>query len=381
MEPFTTSVDLDTARSGSADPCKLNPNINFDLQLQDSNLALHENKRLSNGNLTSVQSVNNNSVKPSVVVAWLNRLALQFDSLPDATKTKSWGEAISTVFSAPIAAAGVFGTFAGLSIAAFQLIDKYNTSIDEQRKIQLSPVQVEMDVKTEILPVEKLIGDKKHKVVKVSIRARNKAPRDFTVLSTKWVAYAYKLELLPKEIAAKRSIKQECHDRKNCIGKLTPSYTNSKEWVALDGGKNNRIIIATGSLFSDNIIRPNEELFRQIILYMPTQGYHYAAFDVSMPVISRLHAKLLNDKSVQIGVAYETSDVSPITLYKCPLAVDVEGTDLSAKETGCSLLSDEKPRDGWTRILAKDEDKAALDLFTKYEFSQKIVAIYFFGLI
>ena len=34
-----------------------------------------------------------------------------------------------------------FGTFAGLSIAAFQLIDKYNTSIDEQRKIQLSPVQ------------------------------------------------------------------------------------------------------------------------------------------------------------------------------------------------------------------------------------------------
>ena len=145
--------------------------------------------------------------------------------------------------------------------------------------------------------------------------------------------------------------------------------------MAFHGEKNNRVIIATGSLFSDNIIRPNEELFRQIILYIPTQDYHYAAFNVSMPVISYLHSKLLNEKNLQIGVAYESSDVLPITLYKCPLAIDVEGADLGAQKSGCSPLSDEKPSGWLTRIFAKYEDNAELDLVTKYEFSQKIVAI------
>lgn len=355
MEPWTESLNLSMSEAASRDPCTL---IYYKdvVEGQDVTLASLHGGLNKQSQLIANHGSSKPSVRQNIAISWLHKLALQFEALPEATKIKSWGDAVSTIFSTPVALAGIFITFSGLAITAFQLIDKYKTRLDEQRKIELSPVQVEMEIKTEVLPKELLIGTSSHKVVKVSIRSSNKSPRDFSVLSTKWVATAYKLETLSEEDMLKQSISQECYAGGICMPILTPAYADSKRWIAFDGSDKHRTIIATGSLFADSIIRPNEVLIRQIVLFVPA-GYHYAVFEASLPVVSRLHEELERKKGFQFAIAYKDSGVSRASLYMCPVHAENEVSDIT---TECLSVGSNKSDLG-----------SASELITHYEYFLK----------
>jgi hypothetical protein len=108
--------------------------------------------------------------------------------------------------------------------------------------------------------------------LEMKISAKNPSSRAVYLLPNVWIAYAHKMSPVTKPFPQPNSIIVTAKEREQRL-----------DWIAK---AERTVILSTGGLFPDNILKPNEVATRSLIIYVPPNKYETVEVRAILPSVA-----------------------------------------------------------------------------------------------
>lgn len=172
----------------------------------------------------------------------------------------------------------IWGPPAGVIIAALWAV--YNFYFKEIWVPQSAPVNITVDLQLKKLGASATKGkndEKRLLAVELKVTASNPSSREIVLLPSAWVAYGYKVVPINK--------RPNFNDQANAY--LSYSQIRRDKFLVRHAFVPPSSVVAVGSLFSDEYLRPHETVTRTLIFHVPPTEYDMLDTIVSIPSATR----------------------------------------------------------------------------------------------
>lgn len=284
-------------------------------------------------------------------------LVSKADSLPDASRLKTWSDIIVSLLTTP---ATVVATLVGGSLAFFQWYLPYREAESKKQAILRSPVHVGIMVKA--VPdfnAESTINGNTYIPIIVHAEAQNTTNREYAILDARWIALG--IQVIPRAESNIRDLKQQSvQDNINSLDPRHYQYYSERA----------RLIASGGIFSSDNVIRPSEVLRQSFVIYTKKNELNYLRIQFSIPIIAKSTQKYLKDEfSMKPRLLYRSNEVvDTAEWWLCPDSAGMSNGGESVRffEKTCQDMSDDKMsletrETFWSPLLHRGPRKPVID--------------------
>jgi hypothetical protein len=274
-------------------------------------------------------------------------LASKADSLPDASRLKTWSDIIVSLLTTP---ATVVVTLVGGSLAFFQWYLPYREAESKKQLIVRSPVHVGIIVKAvpDFNAVSIVKGSTYIPII-VQVEAQNTTNREYAIMDSRWIALG--IQVIPKAESNIQDLKQQSvQDNINSLDLRHHQYYFERTRL-----------IASGRIFtSDNVIRPSEVLRQSFVIYTRRNELNYLRIQFSIPIIAKSTQKYLKDEfSMKPRLLYRSNEVvDAAEWWLCPDSAGMSNGGESVRffEKTCQAMPEdekslEEKKTLWSTLL------------------------------
>ena len=257
------------------------------------------------------------------------------DSLPDASRLKTWCDIIISLLTTP---ATVAVTLVGGSLAFFQWYLPYKEAESKKQAILRSPVHVGIMVKAvPVFSAASIIKGSTYIPIIVQVEAQNTTTREFAIMDSRWIALG--IHVIPRtEKSPKELEQQSVQDNIDSLDARQHQYYFERTRL-----------IASGRIFtSDNVIRPSEVLRQSFVIYTRKNDLNYLRIQFSVPIIAKSTQKYLKDEfSKKPRLLYRSNEVvDSAEWWLCPDSAGMSngGESIRFFEMTCQAMPEDDKR-------------------------------------